>query len=115
MSERASCLGGRVVCIPYQSFIGRNGLELIDYGITWERYHQNGEVKKSSLDHSLTNIPAQVGNHKKEYVTFSDHSAIFVDLEVDMKKMKKIKWVARDMRKLRANPQKLIQELYKID
>ena len=75
----------------YQSFIGRNGLELIDYGITWERYHQNGEIKKSSLDHSLTNIPSQVEKHKREYVSFSDHFAIYVDLAMDMKKVKKQK------------------------
>ena len=62
-------------------------------------------------------MPSQIENFWKETfdVTFSDHSAIFVDISVDMKKVKKQKWISRDMRKLRANPHKLVIELNKVD
>ena len=92
------------VAEEYQSLIGRNGLQLIEFGVTWQRCQENGMVKSSSLDHCLTNIPSQIQNFRKEDVTFSDHSAIIVDLTMDMKKIKKQIWIARDMRKLRANP-----------
>ena len=71
--------------------------------------------KKSSLDHCLTNIPALINHFKKEDISYSDHSVIYVDLAVDMKNMKKQKWIERDMRKLRANPSRLVTELKKLD
>ena len=68
------------VAEEYQTVLGRNGLELLDFGITWERLQVNGLIKKSSLDHALsTNLPSILG-HRKIKITYSDHSAILIDI-----------------------------------
>ena len=48
-------------------------------------------------------------------VGFSDHSAVIIDVNTNLKKAKRIKRTTRDMRKLRANPNKFVEELRKID
>ena len=99
----------------YQSMIGQNGLDIISFGVTWTRLHKNGEIRKSSLDHGLTNEPSQIVDNKKVEVGFSDHSAVIIDINTNLKKAKRMKRNTRDMRKLRANPNKFVEELRKID
>ena len=38
----------------YQLMIGKCGSELINFGITWNRIHKDGNVLMSSIDHGLT-------------------------------------------------------------
>ena len=99
----------------YQSMIGQNGLDIIGFGVTWTRLHKNGKIRKSSLDHGLTNDPSQIVDSKKVEVGFSDHSAVIIDINTNLKKAKRMKRNTRDMRKLRANPNKFVEELRKID
>ena len=99
----------------YQTMLGRNGLELVDYGITWRRLQENGVIKQSALDHLLTNNIDNIINSKRVDVTFSDHSAILADIATSKEKVKKLKITSRDLRKLRSNPGKYLEELAKID
>ena len=99
----------------YQSMMGKNGLEMIDFGITWQRIQENGVIKRSALDHTLTNNISSIINHKKLDITYSDHSAIFIDIQAWKQKVKNQQRISRDMRKLRANPGRFRQGLEKID
>ena len=38
----------------YQSLVGECGLEIINFGMTWNRNHKNGNVLSSAIDHALT-------------------------------------------------------------
>ena len=102
------------VAEEYQSILGKNGLELIDFGITWQRLQENGIVKESALDHLLSNHLSSISDQKKVYVTFSDHCAIVTDIIARKQKVKKLQ-ISRDMRKIRAHPAKFIQELSNIN
>ena len=99
----------------YQSLLGKNGLELIDFGITWKRVQENGVIKQSALDHLLTNNTSSITSNKKGKVTYSDHSVIWADIATSKQKAKKQKVTSRDLRKLRSNPRKFSEELSKID
>ena len=48
----------------YQSIIGECGLEIIDFGITYNG-KKDGEVVISALDHAITNKPVAVREHHK--------------------------------------------------
>ena len=102
------------VAEEYQSILGKNGLELIDFGITWQRLQENGIVKESARDHLLSNHLSSISDLKKVYVTFSDHCAIVTDIIARKQKVKKLQ-ISRDMRKIRAHPAKFIQELSNIN
>ena len=67
----------------YQSMIGECGLEALDYGITWCRNHKNGKILKSAIDHTLTNKIASIKNYFKTGISYSDHSLICVDINVN--------------------------------
>ena len=103
------------VAEEYQTLIGKNGLELIDFGITWKRIQENGVIKQSALDHLLTNQASSIINNKTIKVTYSDHSAILADIATSKQKARKLKITSRDLRKLRSNPRKFSEELSKID
>ena len=77
--------------------------------------HKNGKVRESSLDHLFTNDPSKVITTEKISIQFSDHSAITTDIETKLTKTRKPKIVSRDMRKLRSNPGKFVDELFKVD
>ena len=64
----------------YQSILGKNGLENLDFGITWERVQENGLIKKSSLDHAISSNLSSISSHKKIKTTYSDHCAIMIDI-----------------------------------
>ena len=95
--------------------LGKNGLELVDFGITWRRLQENGVIKQSALDHLLTNNINSIINNKKLDITFSDHSVILTDIATSKQQVRKQKIISRDMRKLRSNPEKFRQELSQID
>ena len=40
----------------YLTMVGELGLEILDYGVTWNRI-KNGSVVKSAVDHAITNKP----------------------------------------------------------
>ena len=42
------------------SMIGECGLEILNFGITWSRTHNDGTIKKSSIDQAITNKPIAV-------------------------------------------------------
>ena len=98
----------------YESLVGENGLDIVNFGITWRRII-DGKIKESSLDHLITNNPNTIANHKTVDVGFSDHSAIVADIAIVKQKVKKQKRVSRDMRKIRSNPERFLFELAKID
>ena len=90
----------------YQSLLGKNGLELIDFGITWKRVQENGVIKQSALDHLLTNNSSSIINNKKVKVTYSDHSAIWADIATSKQKVKKQKITKRE--KAQVKPRKIL-------
>ena len=96
------------VAEEYQTIIGECGLEVFNFGVTWNRTHKDGNILKSSLDHALTNKPNGINDYYKTLVDFSDHSMISVDLKIKVPKQKAHKITSRDLRKVRNNP-KLLQ------
>ena len=59
----------------YLTMVGELGLEILDYGVTWNRI-KNGSVVKSAVDHAITNKPQAIHNYYKEMIHYSDHCAI---------------------------------------
>ena len=95
----------------YHRLIGLCGLDLLNFGITWSRSQDNG----SALDHGLCNKPEAIKNYYKTDIDYSDHSLIIVDLNVKVPKLHDSISTARDLRKLRNNPQFFISRLKKVD
>merc|ERR1712203_396743 len=56
---------------------------------------------------------SSITNHKKIDITYSDHSAIYIDIQARKQKVKNQQRISRDMRKLRSNPDRYRQELAK--
>ena len=98
----------------YQSMIGKCGLELYNFGITWCRKMKNTLVQ-SALDHALTNKPQSVHSHFKTKIDYSDHFLICVNLKCEVPKFQTSIISSRDMRKLRKNPNLFLNELSKIE
>ena len=94
----------------YQLMIGMCGLELIDFGFTWNR-----QQKKSAIDHALTNKTSSIKDHYSVMIDYSDHNLICVDLDVKVVKQEQNVVTSRDYRKLRSNPKYLIKELCNIE
>ena len=105
----------RKIAEEYQACIGKNGLELLDYGITWQRIHKDGSIHNSALDHTFTNSPLHINSYKKVETGFSDHWAITAIINIHLQKAKVQNMESRDMRKLRNNPLKFKEELDKIE
>ena len=86
----------------YQSIVGECGLEIIDFGITYNG-KKDGEIVISALDHAITNKPMSVREHRKTFIdeSLSDHHMISVDLDVKTPKFQGGIVTSRDYRKLR--------------
>ena len=99
----------------YQSLIGECGLEVIDFGITFNS-NKNGEVISSALDHAITNKPIAINNYHKTFIDsdISDHYMISVDLNIKTPKLQEKVITSRDFRKLRRNPGYFLDELRKV-
>ena len=95
----------------YQLLIGECGLDLLNFGITWSR---NQHVS-SALDHAFINKPLSVHSYHKEWIDYSDHYLICVNLKWNVPKLKSITTTSRDFRKLRNNPNFFLNELSKIE
>ena len=67
------------------SMIGECGLEILNFGITWSRTHNDGTIKKASIDQAITNKPIAVHSYHKKHIDYSDHSMICVNLDLTMK------------------------------
>lgn len=89
----------------YQSLIGEQGLELINFGLTWKRNHKNGNILCSAIDHALTNKPLSINKYHKIPIDYSDHCMISVDLNINIPKVHESLINSRDFRKLRSNPE----------
>ena len=96
----------------YQSVIGECGLEIIDFGITYNG-KRDGEVLSSALDHAITNKPVAISDFYKTIIdeSLSDHHMITVDLNVKTLKLQEKTNTARDYRKLRRNPVCFLNDL----
>ena len=102
----------------YQACLGSNGLEMVHFGDTWHRTHKNGTNKASAVDHCFSNQPEIILQHYKKNMSFlpTDHDAIIIDIDKGApKKVAKQTIKSRDLRKLRANPQRYKKELSKIE
>ena len=49
----------------YESLVAKNGLKIIDFGITWHRLFSDGTLKESALDHLIRNNANNIVSHKK--------------------------------------------------
>lgn len=88
------------VAEEYQLLIGKCGLELLNFGITWRRnIHAS-----SALDHAFTNKPISIHSYNKVLIDYSDHSLVCVDLNFEVPKLQNITITTRDFRKIRSNP-----------
>ena len=94
----------------YQSMIGENGLDVIHFGKTWKRPNR----EETAIDHALTNKPESIKDYQKIEIAYSDHDLIYVDLNVKVAKLKDISTITRDYRKVRSNPNFLLNQLKKI-
>ena len=53
------------------SMMGKNGLELLDFGTTWIRTQKkNGKIKCSSIDQAFTNKLTAIHSYQKNTVTY---------------------------------------------
>ena len=98
----------------YLSMVGECGLEIINFGITWSRTHQDGNMLNSALDHALINKPTSVNDHYRIDIDYSDHSMICMDLNIEVPKLDNKIINSRDYRRIRANPKILLMELANI-
>ena len=69
----------------YQLMIGECGLQMLDFGITWNRIIES-VLKESAIDHALTNKPEAVKDHFKVKFHRSDHDLICVDVNFNVQK-----------------------------
>ena len=53
----------------YQTMIGENGLDIINFGTTWKRPNRD----ESAIDHALTNKPESIKDYQKIEILYSDH------------------------------------------
>ena len=90
----------------YQADLGEGGFETFNFGPTW---------KENAIDHCFTNKPEAIQKYEKQHQHYSDHKLIYVDLIAKITRKTQEKIIARDMRKIRANPQYFINALKKID
>jgi hypothetical protein len=67
----------------YQSLIGECCLEVINFGMTWERV-QNGNLITSAIDPALTNKPSSIESYQKTEIEYSDHDMISVDPNIQI-------------------------------
>ena len=98
----------------YQSLIGDNGLEVINFGITWKRHHKDGKNLSSAIDHALTNKLVAINDYHKTFLDYSDHEMISVDMNIKTDKLQGNNITSRDLRKLQSNPDYFLKELAKI-
>ena len=100
----------------FKSTISNGGMKLLEFGITFQRVHQDGKIIQSALDHIIMNKPDQVNDYFKTGLSYSDHSGIILDIQAGISKNRKglIRKV-RDLRKVRNNPQYLQVALANID
>ena len=106
----------RAVADEYQKTISNCGLSLIDFGITWRREHKDGSVHESAIDHGLINKPVHLIEATKKEVDYSDHSLIMMEVQCGIPRNHKSQTIhARDLRKIRANPEYLQYALSNID
>ena len=100
----------------HQSMIGECGLELLNFGITWSRTHSDGNTIMSAIDQAFTNKAIAIHSCYKIPISYSDHSAICVNVNLSMKISKlKDQTISRDLRKLRSNPQFFLNRLSNVD
>ena len=95
----------RKLAKEYQLMIGECGLKILNFGCTWSRTHKDGNVLMSAVDHALTNKPALINNYFMVVINHSDHNMICVDMNVRVPKPQENFITARDLRRLRNNPQ----------
>ena len=59
--------------------------------------------EETAIDHALTNKPESIKDYQKIEIAYSDHDLIYVDLNIKVTKLKIIRTITRDYRKLRSN------------
>merc|ERR1712079_118717 len=92
----------------YQEDLGEGGFELINFGLTFK--------EKTAIDHAFCNKPDAVKNYGTvQTYNYSDHKLIYMELQCMAARRKQETVIARDMRKIRANPQYFVNALKKID
>ena len=92
----------------YQEDLREGGFDLINFGLTWNN--------ETSIDHAFCNKPESVKNCGIIMTRhFSDHNLIHVELETNLSRITQETIVARDMRKIRANPQYFINSLLSVE
>ena len=74
------------VADEYYSGVARCGLDILNFGITWRRVYQTGEIRESSIDHLLVNKPASIIRYFPIEISYSDHKAICADFHVNVQK-----------------------------
>ena len=97
----------------YQLMIGKCGLELLDFRITWSRIKKNSSVF-SALDHAFTNKPLLIHSYFKSILDYSDHSLICVELKLNNPKSQSTTITSRDLRKVRSNTKYFLKKLSEI-
>ena len=105
------------VAEQHQSMIGELGLHLFHFGITWTRSQKDGTIKRSSIDQAFTNRISTIHSYHKIPISYSDHSAIYVNVKSNMRitNQSHQKTTTRDYRKLRSNPKFFLKKISEID
>ena len=92
----------------YQEDLAEGGFDTIHFGLTWR--------DKTAIDHCFTNRPDLINDYGTvNTYHYSDHKLIYVQLLTSAEKRHAESIRARDMRKLRANPQYFINALLSIE
>merc|ERR1711923_529286 len=106
--ERASKEGASIICLgdwnldllkmddenyrlkkaanELKTCISNFGMKVLDFGITFQRVHQDGKKIQSALDYIVMNKPEQVNDYFKIDITYSDHSGIILDTHIGISK-----------------------------
>ena len=71
----------------YQLIVGECGLEILSFGITWNRVCRDAVVK-SAVDQAFTNKSSSIHKYFKFLIDYSDHDMICVDLNMKVSKSK---------------------------
>ena len=95
----------------YLTMVNEYGLEIIDFGYTWQRIPKNGTVFRSAIDHGMINKPSFIHEYYQTDVDYSDHNMICVKLNVKTPKSRENIITSRDLKKLRSNPKFFLKKI----
>merc|ERR1712079_506841 len=99
----------------YYAGVARCGLDILNFGITWRRVYQSGEIRESSIDQLLVNKPASIIKHFPIDISYSDHKAICADVHVNVQKQVTVTVKSRDLRKIRKSPMSFQEALQQVN